>query len=427
MNNIDFHIPRHSCSFGRKELYFSSLAGLGHIAYGTALAVYKLVIYTHSLITQGHFFPRYETVWEAHNDIQPWQHLGYGVILLIPLIGSLFLLSHQERERNHLKTECFRLARNLHKAKDPRHHQLIIDLYILSYTQKEPDEEEELVVYEPRYRTMTSLDILKLCLKLELKEYAPQASLLLIKKMHEDCLYSLNRRDYFCASEEFERSVLLLEKLIATDPELRNNPVFQEAASLALQIYTNVAPHINSSDFAFAYAKLLESSLDPIEGREAIRAAFLEAGNRYEADIQKLEDPNRVGPYYSTWALKEKAATCFEKAGDFEKAKTFRPQAPPISPNVLSDELKEGTKHILLQMYKGENRAAFIEFINEFPDNPEDITALQQYLKGIKPPIKSVKRNLQRNCHPDRLEHLPDYVESQKTQSLCSLFLGLSL
>lgn len=77
-------MPHKTASYGKYEVCFSSLAGLVHIGHGLVLAVYNLVV------PGRHFFaPDYEDALTARHDVRPLQHLKLGMILLIPVIGSV--------------------------------------------------------------------------------------------------------------------------------------------------------------------------------------------------------------------------------------------------------------------------------------------------------------------------------------------------
>lgn len=451
MNHITLDIPHRSCSFGSKELYFSSLAGLVHIAYGTALAVYKLVIYTYSLMTQGHFLPRYETAHKAVNDIQPWQHLGRGAILLIPIIGSLFFAFYDEDAKDRLTLCYLRMAQALYRAQDPR-HQLIVDLYTVGYINRAHDG------YRYRWRNqgivtdMSSTHILNLCFKWELMAYAPTLSLILIK---DNIQRAFPLRDEGSSFYKFKRSVDLLEKLAESVPDAHTNADFQEAIQETLHLYQCLytlfyeRPRhswkeyelITRAELAYGYAQILQVRNLPHE-TEQTKNAFLEAANIWIEHSEYIKDQQRAA-WETPYGL---IATCFEKAGKPNEAIQYR-DLETIEAPTKKKCWKERVDDLIILLIEGDHRADFINFINEFPENPQHLADLQDYLVNQaifpnEPELMShlqkylatltteekqrAKRNLRLNCHTDRLANQPDYVSSRKANDFSALFISFS-
>lgn len=357
MNAIDFNIPHRSASFGNNELYFSSLAGVAHLAYGTALAIYNLVVYTYSLITKGHFFPQYETAWEAANDIQPWQHLGRGAILLIPLVGSIFFSFYDRQIRKDLKLQYYNLATALLKHDDPE-RLLIIDLFALSYIHREHHECTE-SQFSNDISGMKPQEILRQCLDWGLNDYAPKLSLMLIESII--AYISVSSLDpEIVASDEIRTAIPegtahkalytsltqcteLLALLTSSNPEFKTHPAFQRGFEASWRLYTllqriderhaifgDEAAQRFKATLALQKAQLLEAR-STLEEDNEVKNAFFEAGNLYEAYLESISSINSAN--YA------KTANCFEKGGDAEKAEYYHRraeeahQASPHAPN----------------------------------------------------------------------------------------------
>ena len=106
-------MPHKTASYGKYEVCFSSLAGLVHIGHGLVLAVYNLVV------PGRHFFaPEYEDALTARHDVRPLQHLKLGMILLIPVIGSIvcwffyYPTSTRERAEQYINLAQYLLETN---------------------------------------------------------------------------------------------------------------------------------------------------------------------------------------------------------------------------------------------------------------------------------------------------------------------------
>lgn len=107
-------IPRQSASFGPNELYFSSFAGAAHIAYGLYSTVNK-VTYCANYLWQYKRMPEIALEETATQDIHPLQHFGRGLILLVPVIGSIFfhyydLHANQQRPLAFLQQKTHKCA-----------------------------------------------------------------------------------------------------------------------------------------------------------------------------------------------------------------------------------------------------------------------------------------------------------------------------
>lgn len=445
VNNIDFYIPHRCSSFGRNELYFSSFAGIAHIAYGTALAVYKLVIYSYSLITQGHFFPQYETAWKAANDIQPWQHLGRGILLLIPMIGSIFFAVYDEFNERKLTHNYLRIAQTLRENKDQR-LLLIIDLYTLGYIHLKGGR----IIWRTQSTTdyMRPVDILNLCFDYELHAHALALCQVLIKNAIK-CAYPLLHNGV----EKFAHCTELLEKLSENMPEVRIDPRFHEAIQHTLNLYEELYIFSHETDLslwdtkvlAYRHAQLLRTRDLPNQ-TEDVKNAFLEAANRWIRNFWgNPSNPSRF-EY-------ERAAECFEMAGDDVRAADYREKAAKaglaaiITYEYRSLSWQQRIDELIILLLQGEQREVFIQFINAFSDDPKQITALQKYLESqavfpnepkymsplqerlmaLTPEEKQkIKRNLRLNCHTDRLVTQPGYIHSPKADTFSALFIAFS-